>query len=61
MKTPRRPSKAKVTPQGVGESLDRNAKLDAAFGLWRDQAVDGLNYQRKVRGEWLGRSSTPKS
>jgi metal-responsive CopG/Arc/MetJ family transcriptional regulator len=26
--------------------------LDAAFGLWKDHAVDGVEYQRKLRAEW---------
>jgi hypothetical protein len=23
-----------------------------AYGLWRDRKIDGLKYQRSVRGEW---------
>jgi len=47
-------SRAKVIRQAVGEYLARNAEsdVDAAFGLWRDRAVDGLDYQRKAREEW---------
>ena len=26
--------------------------LEAAFGLWKDHAVDGVEYQRKLRAEW---------
>ena len=25
---------------------------DAAFGLWKDRARDGLDYQQKIRAEW---------
>ena len=50
----RRVSRAKVIRQAVGEYLARNAvgEVDAAFGLCCEQAVDGLDYQRKVREEW---------
>jgi metal-responsive CopG/Arc/MetJ family transcriptional regulator len=50
----RRVSRAKVIRQAVGEYLARNAEgdVEAAFGLWRDQAVDGLDYQRRAREEW---------
>jgi hypothetical protein len=26
--------------------------LEAAFGLWKDHAMDGVEYQRKLRAEW---------
>ncbi|HEX8402020.1 MAG TPA: CopG family transcriptional regulator [Allosphingosinicella sp.] len=26
--------------------------LDQVFGLWGDHTIDGLEYQRRVRGEW---------
>lgn len=26
--------------------------LEAAFGLWKDQEVDSVEYQRKLRAEW---------
>lgn len=25
---------------------------DAAFGLWKDRKIDGVEYQRKLRAEW---------
>lgn len=28
------------------------ADIGQAFGLWKDKAVDGLEYQEKVRNEW---------
>jgi len=50
----RRVSRAKIIRQAVGEYLARNAEgeFQTAFGLWRDQTVDGLAYQRKAREEW---------
>ncbi|CAN7280345.1 ribbon-helix-helix protein, CopG family [Pararhizobium sp. LjRoot238] len=30
----------------------RRAEGDNAFGLWGEHAVDGLEYQEKVRSEW---------
>jgi metal-responsive CopG/Arc/MetJ family transcriptional regulator len=50
----RQVSRAKIIRQAVGEYLSRHAEgeVGAAFGLWRDQAIDGLEYQRKAREEW---------
>ena len=48
----RRVSRAKVIHQAVAEYLARNAEVDAGFGLWRDQPMDGLDYQRTAREEW---------
>ncbi len=50
----RKVSRAKIIRQAVGEFLAKNAApgTDEAFGLWRNQAVDGLDYQSKVRSEW---------
>ena len=47
-------SRAKIIRQAVSEYLARSGEgdMEAAFGLWRDQAVDGLDYQRKAREEW---------
>ncbi|TWF57107.1 CopG family transcriptional regulator [Neorhizobium alkalisoli] len=30
---------------------DRQAKIDA-YGLWGNRTIDGLEFQKKVRGEW---------
>jgi hypothetical protein len=27
-------------------------KLEDGFGLWKDQDIDGLEYQLKIRSEW---------
>jgi hypothetical protein len=32
--------------------LDRQRQPDAAFGLWKRGAVDGLKYQERLRREW---------
>lgn len=47
-------SRAKVIRQAVREYLDRHppADMEAAFGLWRDAPVDGLEYQDRLRSEW---------
>jgi len=50
----RRVSRARVIREAVSEFLAKSAadEAGAAFGLWRDEAVDGLEYQRRVRAEW---------
>ncbi len=30
----------------------KKTALEAAFGLWGDRAIDGVEYQRKIRSEW---------
>ncbi len=30
----------------------KKSALDATFGLWGDRAIDGVEYQRKIRSEW---------
>ncbi len=32
--------------------LEIAAAPRAAFGLWKSRKVDGLTYQRRMRGEW---------
>lgn len=43
-----------VIRQAVAEYLERHATkpIDAAFGLWGAEAMDGLAYQEQVRAEW---------
>lgn len=36
----------------LGDERERQAAADAAFGLWRDRAEDGLLVQERLRGEW---------
>jgi predicted transcriptional regulator len=47
-------SRAAVIREAVGEYLERHAAkpLEAAFGLWGKEAMDGLAYQEKARAEW---------
>jgi len=45
-------SRAEIVRQAVREYLARHAKVEAGFGLWRDQPVDGVEHQRRVREEW---------
>jgi metal-responsive CopG/Arc/MetJ family transcriptional regulator len=47
-------SRAKIIREAVSAFLTKSADANAqeAFGLWRDQNVDGLDYQRQVRSEW---------
>jgi metal-responsive CopG/Arc/MetJ family transcriptional regulator len=50
----RRVSRAKVIRQAVSEFLtkSRGGEAEAAFGLWRDAPIDGLEYQDRARSEW---------
>jgi hypothetical protein len=32
----------------------RTASPDPAFALWRGRGMDGLKYERRLRGEWDG-------
>ena len=50
----RKASRAKLIREAVSDflALNRRAGRDEAFGLWRDRAIDGLDYQRKIRSEW---------
>ena len=50
-----RQPRAAVIREAVAEYLERRraAKpVEAAFGLWRSETVDGLAYQQKARTEW---------
>ncbi|MCW5735823.1 MAG: ribbon-helix-helix protein, CopG family [Enhydrobacter sp.] len=47
-------SRSSIIREVIDECLARRrerARRDA-FGLWRNHKVDGLDYQRKVRGTW---------
>lgn len=50
----RRVSRAKIIREAVSTflSASANGSTEAAFGLWRDRKIDGLDYQRQVRSEW---------
>jgi hypothetical protein len=46
-------SRAEVIRRAISMYLDKKKTgQDAAFGLWKDQQVDGLAYQEQVRAEW---------
>ena len=47
-------SRASLIRQALREYLDARATESAedAFGLWSRQAVDGLEYQERLRNEW---------
>jgi predicted transcriptional regulator len=47
--------RAAVIRQAVDEYLQKHRARkspDAAFGLWGNGGVDGLDYQEKARAEW---------
>jgi predicted transcriptional regulator len=47
-------SRAALIRQALREYIDARVAENAndAFGLWGDRAVDGLEYQERVRSEW---------
>jgi metal-responsive CopG/Arc/MetJ family transcriptional regulator len=47
-------SRAALIRQALREYLDARAaeSTEDAFGLWGERAVDGLEYQERVRSEW---------
>ena len=50
----RRVSRGAVIRQAVSDYLARRAAEDAhaAFGIWRGDALNGVEYQRGARSEW---------
>jgi metal-responsive CopG/Arc/MetJ family transcriptional regulator len=50
----RRVSRARVIRAAIGDYLARHKGRDGedAFGLWGKGAVDGLEYERRLRSEW---------
>ena len=46
--------RAAVIRAAVAEYLERRAvkPAEAAFGLWGNEALDGVAYQQKARSEW---------
>ena len=49
-----RQPRAAVIREAIAEYLERRiaSSADAAYGLWGDQAMDGLDYQNQARAEW---------
>ncbi len=47
-------SRAAVIREAVAEYLERHAAkpVEAAFGLWGSEVMDGLAYQEQARAEW---------
>ena len=47
-------SRAAIIRDALSAYLEKEKPnaIDAAFGLWGDRAIDGLEYQRKLREEW---------
>lgn len=48
-------SRAELIRRAIGEYLKRYESIgekDSAFGLWSEQAEDGLSYQEALRSEW---------
>ena len=46
-----------VIQAAVAEFLEEDRKrrrrlMMAAFGIWKDRGIDGLEYQRAIRAEW---------
>ena len=50
----RKVSRAHLVRCAVSEYLKREKQdtLDAAFGMWADRGIDGLEYQLRIRSEW---------
>lgn len=49
----RKVSRAELIRQAVSGFLAENkAGLEGSFGLWKKRAVDGVEYQERLRGEW---------
>jgi metal-responsive CopG/Arc/MetJ family transcriptional regulator len=47
-------SRASLIRHAVRDYIGRNGKQQqvAAFGLWADTPMDGLEFQEKMRSEW---------
>ncbi|HZK98896.1 MAG TPA: ribbon-helix-helix protein, CopG family [Caulobacteraceae bacterium] len=50
----RRVSRSRLIREAVADYLGRQPRptMAAAFGLWREKAIDGVAYQRALREEW---------
>jgi predicted transcriptional regulator len=46
--------RAAIIRAAVAEYLERRASqpIEAAYGMWGAEAMDGLDYQDKARAEW---------
>ena len=54
LKQKRNLPRAELLREAVEEYLERQAQtsIKEAFGLWGEDAPDGLEYERKLREEW---------
>lgn len=48
-------SRASLIREAVSEYLERKnlPQAEAAFGLWKNDPVEGLEYQYRIRNEWV--------
>jgi hypothetical protein len=55
-------SRAEAIRQAVAQyTRGRRSKAAAgAFGLWRNRQIDGLEYQRQLRDEWVVTRGRPR-
>jgi metal-responsive CopG/Arc/MetJ family transcriptional regulator len=49
-------SRAELVRQAISAYLKthKEAEREEGFGLWAENSVDGLAYQKKIRREWKG-------
>ncbi|GDX07117.1 CopG family transcriptional regulator [Buttiauxella sp. A111] len=54
LKQKRNLPRAELLREAVEEYLERQTQtsIKEAFGLWGEEAPDGLEYERKLREEW---------
>lgn len=46
-------SRAAIIRLAIDDYIEKHqAALSAAFGLWKDKPIDGLEYQERLRSEW---------
>ena len=47
-------SRAEAIRRAVAQYMTgrRSKAVAAAFGIWRDRPIDGLEYERQLRDEW---------
>jgi metal-responsive CopG/Arc/MetJ family transcriptional regulator len=46
-------SRAELIRQAITSCIEKNKPAaDEAFGIWKDEQIDGLDYQKKRRSEW---------
>jgi metal-responsive CopG/Arc/MetJ family transcriptional regulator len=47
-------SRSSIAREAIDDYLAqrRDSAREDAFGLWGDRRIDGLDYQKKMRGTW---------